>query len=82
MEFDLIGEKTDQDKDRKKRKENREELVQNGCYYMCSSPKSVKTNVRSLGLILHYLVLFSVRSYEEISISASFQLQGKVARKS
>ena len=82
MEFDLIGEKTEWDKGRKKRKENREGLVQNDCYCRHSSPKSLKTNVGNLGLTLHYLVLFSVRSHEEISISASFQLQGKVERNS
>lgn len=54
--------------------------MQNDCYCRHSSPKSLKTNVGRLGLILHYLVLFSVRLYEEIS--ASFQLEGKVERNS
>lgn len=60
--------KTEWGKKRKTRKENREGLVQNDCFCRHSSPKSLKTNVGSLGLILHYFVLFTVKSYDEISL--------------
>lgn len=60
--------KTERGKTRKKRKENRAGSVQNDFFCRHSSSKSLKTNVGSVGLILHYLVLFTVRSYEEIAL--------------